>query len=204
MGLFSAKNGKRSSEAVRKSQAATQIEMESISKKDILATNGILLGIGIRNFNLQEKNMNILRRVVNVIAERIVALVGGMISARVETFVILEETEQRNELENRACQLEEEGKPQLAAVLRNRVGKLHADQPAAQGFRIIEQLQADDFPDWRLALLGHQTAEDETPSTEEPISSLQKTLDRRNRRSGRKDTPPDAAQVPATASASRQ
>jgi hypothetical protein len=137
--------------------------------------------------------MNILRRVVNVIAERIVALVGGMISARVETFVILEETEQRNELENRARQLEEEGKPQLAAMLRNRAGELHGDQPAAQGFRIIEQLQADDFYDPRLALLGHQTAEEETPSAEEPISSLQKTLDRRNRRNGRKDALPASA-----------
>jgi hypothetical protein len=126
--------------------------------------------------------MSILRRVISSISERIVAIVGGVISAKIETIALLEEVEQQNEIENAARQLEEEGKLQLAAELRERAERIHGDNPAAQGFRIIEQLQTAERPA-SLMLPSQPFDGEEEPAEEEPSPSTRKSFPRRHRRS---------------------
>ena len=92
--------------------------------------------------------MNLVRRVVHVIADRAVAVVGSLFAARLETLAVLEQAEQENELEERARLFDNEGKPELAAALRARAAEINPDVPAALGRRVLchleeEQTRAD-------------------------------------------------------------
>jgi len=85
--------------------------------------------------------MNLVRRIVEILIERFVGVVSTLFASRFETLAALEHAEQQNELEERARQFEDEGKPNLAAALRSRAAEISTESPAAMGGRVISELQ---------------------------------------------------------------
>ena len=85
--------------------------------------------------------MSIIRRIIDILVERTVPTIGGLLVSRLETVVTLEEAEHRNELEERARQFESEGKPQLAAALRARAAEINPADPGSHGLAVIRRLQ---------------------------------------------------------------
>ena len=87
--------------------------------------------------------MNLIRRVVEILAQRLISLVGGLFASRVQTIVALEEAAQQDELEEEARRLEREGKPDQAAALRSRAAQIAAQSPAALGHHVTHQLEQE-------------------------------------------------------------
>ena len=102
--------------------------------------------------------MNLGRRVVDIIVDRFVATVGSLFASQLDTFATLKQADQQDELEERARQFEDEGKPHLAADLRARASQIIAESPGAAGHTVIRQLQ-------------HEQAQLETPLLPEPTST---------------------------------
>ena len=94
--------------------------------------------------------MNAIRRVVDVFVQRFVASVGSMLAARMETVAAMMHAEQQDELEQRARQLEADGKPHLADDLRSRASQLAEVTPGAG---------AQDVP----VAISHQSRQPERP-----------------------------------------
>jgi hypothetical protein len=90
-----------------------------------------------------ETQVSIVRRIIDILAERIVPLVGSAIASRLEALVALEHAEDQNELENRARQFEDEDKPHLAAALRSRATQINPESPGSQGLSMIRRLHED-------------------------------------------------------------
>jgi hypothetical protein len=86
------------------------------------------------------ETMNLVRRVVEILVERFVGSVGSLFAARIETVATLMHTEQQDELEERARQLDDEGKTHLAADLRSRASQLASATPGATGHDIFRRL----------------------------------------------------------------
>lgn len=121
--------------------------------------------------------MNLGRRVVEVLVDRFVATVGGVFSSHLDTFAELGRADQLDQLEERARQFEDEGKPQLAADLRARASQIIAKSPGAAGHTVICQLQ-------------HEQAHLETPLLSEPASTSEDSPTR-------EETPKPAKRQPA-------
>ena len=86
--------------------------------------------------------MNVIRRVVDIFVQRFVASVGSMLAARMETVAALMHAEQQDELEQRARQLEADGKPHLADDLRSRASQLarvNTGLPAIRMCRVLSR-----------------------------------------------------------------
>lgn len=120
--------------------------------------------------------MSIIQRIVQIFVERTVPLVTSLLASRLEGLVALEQAEQQDELEERARQFEQDGKPLLAAALRTRAARIDPDRPGFQGLSIIQHLEADSS-DIQVPLLESPPAAEvgaSTPdiSAEEPQSRL--------------------------------
>lgn len=87
--------------------------------------------------------MNIVRRIIDILVERTVPIVGALFASRLETLAALEQAELQNEIEQRARQFEEDGKPHLAAALRARAASIDPEDPGAQGACVIRRLEQD-------------------------------------------------------------
>ena len=87
--------------------------------------------------------MNPVSRILNLLVSPLVPIIGALFSSEVEKLVALAEIDQHEELEERARQLEAEGKTQLAARLRQRASKISSDCPGQYGNRIMGELQHD-------------------------------------------------------------
>jgi hypothetical protein len=85
--------------------------------------------------------MSIVRSIINILVDRMVPAIGSLLVSRLETIVTIEEADQQNELEDKARQLEADGKPQLAAALRAKAGLISLENPGARGLCIIRNLQ---------------------------------------------------------------
>lgn len=101
--------------------------------------------------------MNMVSRVMDILAERAAAIIGAVFASRLETLATMQQTEHQNELEDRARQLEKEGKPHLAATLRSRAANINPDDPGAQGQCIIRHLQEEDSGQALLCRDSQQT-----------------------------------------------
>jgi hypothetical protein len=87
--------------------------------------------------------MNVVRRIIDILTERAAAIMGALFVSRLETLAALQQADHENELEDRAQQLEQEGKPHLAATLRSRAAGINPEDPGAQGQCIIRRLQRE-------------------------------------------------------------
>jgi len=115
--------------------------------------------------------MNLVRRVVEILVERFIASVGSLFAARIETVAALMHAEQQDELEERARQLEEDGKGHLAADLRSRASQLASATPGASGHELFEKLQCE-HAELDVPLITQATAEQDDPQADdEPIES---------------------------------
>lgn len=127
--------------------------------------------------------MSPISRILNLLVSPLVPIIGAVFSSEVEKLVALAEIDQHEELEDRARQLEAEGKSHLAARLRQRASVISSDCPGQYGNQIIGQLSADckQVPDSPVAALQGptETAEGDTqPGNAHP----------RPRRRGRRKT----------------
>ncbi len=82
-------------------------------------------------------------------------IVGGALASRLETMVMLEQVGQQDELEERARQLEREGKTDLAKTIRRRALDVDPNEPGGQGKAILTRLCNETPPDGNPALLEH-------------------------------------------------
>jgi len=87
--------------------------------------------------------MNIVQRVIEILAERTVAVVGSLFASRLETTVAIEEARHQDELEERAQQFDDDGKPHLATRLRARASQIDSHSPGSYGLSLIRQLEQD-------------------------------------------------------------
>ena len=102
--------------------------------------------------------MTIVERIIDILAERLFPIVGGLLSSRFETIATLAQAEQQDELEERARQFEQEGKPLLAAALRERALKIVPDDPGQQGVRILRQLDGQHVASQRPVIAFRESA----------------------------------------------
>ncbi len=115
--------------------------------------------------------MNIVRRIIEILTERAVPIVGSLFASRLETLAALEQAQQQDELEGRARQFEEEGKPHLAASLRAQASRINPDSPGAYGLAVIRRLDEEHAEQADATRLlqddsssnGQQTADDPPP-----------------------------------------
>ena len=132
--------------------------------------------------------MNLVRHVVEILVERFVGSVGSLFAARIETVAALMHTEQQDELEERARQLEDEGKGHLAADLRSRASQLASATPGASGHNIVRRLQHEhaefDLPRIAQADTQHTDTADDDPPAE---SATPRPARRRSRRRTKSD-----------------
>ena len=104
--------------------------------------------------------MNVVRRVIEIMAERAIALIGSLFATCLETIVTLETIEHHNAMEDRARELEQQGKPQLAEALRARAGRISPDGLAAHGLCILRRLDKEQQESSSRQLIGDRaTAE---------------------------------------------
>lgn len=127
--------------------------------------------------------MNIVRRVIDILVERAVPIVAALFASRLEAIAALEQAESQNELEERARQLEDEGKPQLAAVLRQQAARIDPENPGSHGQCVIRQLEQDGFEHAVPLLENAQDTDQRAPETQPATSQVQRrrTTTRRSR-----------------------
>ena len=111
--------------------------------------------------------MNLARRVVEILVERFIASVGSLFAARIETVAALMHAEQQDELEERARQLEEDGKSHLAADLRSRASQLASETPGASGHQIFRNL-VHDQAEFDTPRIAQATAQDDVGPADDP------------------------------------
>jgi hypothetical protein len=103
--------------------------------------------------------MSAMQRILDAISQRVASLVGGAVASRVETMVVLEQVDQQDALEERARQLEKEGKEDLAESLRRRIHQADHNNPGAQGQAILVSLCSETAPEANPAMLEDASRE---------------------------------------------
>ncbi|NQU19776.1 MAG: hypothetical protein HQ567_00725 [Candidatus Nealsonbacteria bacterium] len=83
--------------------------------------------------------MNAASRVLNFLVSPLLPVIGALFSSEVEKLVALAEIDQQDEIEERARNLEAEGKTHLASRLRQRASQISTDRPGHYGTQIIGQ-----------------------------------------------------------------
>lgn len=108
--------------------------------------------------------MNLVRRVIENLVQRFIVSVGTLFAARIETIAALMHAQQQDELEERARQLEDDGKSHLAADLRSRASQLASETPGASGHEALRKLEQDpaEFETPRIAQASDQQDDLET------------------------------------------
>jgi hypothetical protein len=123
--------------------------------------------------------MNLIRRAVETLVEHFIASVGSVFAARIETVAALMHAQQQEELEERARQFEEEGKPQLATDLRSRASQLAAATPRASGGKVLQRLQSEHAQTEPPRIAQIPQEEDSLPVDEESAESTNPRATRR-------------------------
>jgi hypothetical protein len=131
--------------------------------------------------------MKLVRRVLEILVERFVASVGSLFAARIETVAALMHTEQQDELEERARQLDEDGKPHLAADLRSRASQLASATPGASGHEVFRQLQYE-HAEFETPRIAQETSEQDDDEVDEQTPEPAKPRRARRRCSRRAKT----------------
>ena len=127
--------------------------------------------------------MNIVRRIIEILTDRAVPIVGSLFATRLETLAALEQAEQQDELEDRARRFEEDGKPHLAAALRAQASRINPDSPGAYGLAVIRRLDQEhsDSAESIPLLEDHASGNGQQETSNPP--SPKKSPRRRTRRS---------------------
>ena len=124
--------------------------------------------------------MNVVKRVVEVLVERIVPVVGAMFAAQLEKVSALLQAEQQDEIEEHAKHFEHEGKPHIAAALRATASQINPDDPASHGCRVVHNLCQPDAQNNVAPCLEY---EEPTSTDDDSPRKPCKTPRRRSRRS---------------------
>jgi hypothetical protein len=103
--------------------------------------------------------MSVMQKILDAISQRVASLVGGAVASRVETMVVLEQVDQQDAIEERARQLEKEGKTDLAESLRRRMLQEDHNNPGAQGQAIFASLCIEMAPEVNPAMLEDASRE---------------------------------------------
>jgi hypothetical protein len=80
------------------------------------------------------------------LAERLTALVAGAVSSRVCGLQAVVQAEQQSELEDLARQYETDGKPEIAATLRQRAARLTNPDLAGEASEVLRCVAREPFP----------------------------------------------------------
>ena len=85
----------------------------------------------------------IVSTLVERLAERLIALLAGLVSSRIEGIHAVSKAEQQSELEDLARQYEATGKIEIATDLRQRAGCLTSTNLVSEAVEIIENLTCE-------------------------------------------------------------
>lgn len=107
--------------------------------------------------------MSVMQRILDAISQRVAAIVSGAVASRVETMAVLEQVDQQDALEERARQLEKEGKNELAESLRRRILQADHSNPGAQGQAVLASLCIEAQPEDGPALLEDTSSKSAPP-----------------------------------------
>jgi hypothetical protein len=77
------------------------------------------------------------------LAERLTALVAGLVSSRVATLHAADQAEQQSQLEDLARKYDAADKPHIAATLRQRANSLASPELAEEGVAFVHRLTAE-------------------------------------------------------------
>lgn len=124
------------------------------------------------------------------IVERIVPIIASSFSSTVEMFHALGQAEQQSRIEEAALKYEADGKPEIAAVLRQRAAQLTSDNPASQALPMIQNLAQDAE---RFQRLGEEPQQSSQPSRLPDFSQSENKRGRR-KKSTAKSRPASSAQ----------
>ena len=123
--------------------------------------------------------MNIIRRIVETLTVRFVESVGSLFFARIEAISALMHAQQQDELEERARQLEDDGKNHLAADLRSRACLLASNTPGPGGHETLQQL-SHEHDNSAAPLIDHST--EDTSDGKSDVQASEKATSRPARR----------------------
>jgi hypothetical protein len=86
---------------------------------------------------------NVITLFLDRLAERLTALIAGLVSSRVEGLHATIQAEQQSQLEDMARKYEADGKPEIAATLRERSLRLTSANLAAEAVESVQQLAGE-------------------------------------------------------------
>ena len=121
--------------------------------------------------------MTLVRWIIERLSQRFVSVIGGLFAAHLETTVALEEAECQDLLEKRARQFEADGKPELAANLRQKAARISSQAPADGAVAAVKYLRETELsttvalpapqPDTRST---NETDETRNVTSQRPVS----------------------------------
>ena len=80
---------------------------------------------------------------IDRLVERLIPIIATSFSSTIQTLHALGQAEQQSQLEEAARQYEADGKPEIAAVLRQRAVDLTSDNPASQAVEIYQNIAGE-------------------------------------------------------------
>lgn len=83
---------------------------------------------------------SLIKLFLDKLSERIFSLIGSSIGTAASTYHAIQQAEQQSALEDLARQYESDGKPELAAKLREQAAVLGNGDPAVTGKHILQQV----------------------------------------------------------------
>jgi hypothetical protein len=136
---------------------------------------------------------NVIALFLERLADRLTALLAGLVSSRVEELHATIQAEQQSQLEDLARKYEAEGKPEIAETLRQRSLRLTSTNLAGGAVESVQQLASEP-----LKLTGQSTAQSTGDLTGLPDFGT--TPARGRARKVRPDTVEPSTELPGEAS----
>jgi len=129
--------------------------------------------------------MSLARWIAQKLTERFISITGGLFAVHVETAAALEEAECQDLLEKRARQFEAEGKPELAAALREKAARITSEAPASAAVTAVQYLQHTDLATGRALPAPSQQQDSSCNAGDDGDSADQRPVRRATRRPAR-------------------
>jgi hypothetical protein len=112
------------------------------------------------------------------LAERVAALLAGLVSSRIESLHAEAQADQQSRLEDLARKYEADGKTEVAAILRQRATQLTSSNLMAEGVQVLDQVAGESYGPSHLSKLQPHDDLRSLPD----IATLPRTTNRKRRK----------------------
>ena len=127
------------------------------------------------------------------LAERIAALLAGLVSSRIESLHAEAQADQQSRLEDLARKYEADGKTEVAAILRQRSTQLTSTNLMAEAVQVLDQVAGESSGPAGFAKLQTQSDLRSLPD----IAAFPGNAARKRRKAVASPLPSDASPVPS-------